>query len=84
MVSKGRIHGELGIFLNISSNSIKLTMKLRGEITEKDIYRKKTQRKIYKIKNHLIWTNIREEIKERSEDRKVDRKEREFDKISKN
>ena len=73
MVSKGQIHRELGIFLNISSNSIKLIMKLRREIKENDIYRKKTK-KIYKIKNHLILTCICEEIKERSEDRKVDRK----------
>ena len=44
---------------------------------------KKTPRKIHIIKNHLIQINIHKEIKEKNQERKINREEREFDKMSK-
>ena len=55
MVNKGRIHGELRYFWDISSNSIELDDELRWEIREFDKFRKKTQRWIHGIKNHSIF-----------------------------
>ena len=37
-----------------------------------------------KTKNHVIWTYIHKDIREKKEERKIDGEEREFDKISKN
>ena len=53
MVSRGRIHGELGYFLRCIQNLIKLNNKLRREIREISIFGNKTPRKIYLIQKSL-------------------------------
>ena len=63
-VNKDRIHGELRYSWGVLQNSIKLDDELRWEIRNFNIFRKITQRRIYKIKNHSIWIKIHEEIKE--------------------
>ena len=59
MVNKGRIYR---VFWSL----IKLDDELRSDIRENDRYRKITQRRIHRIKNHSIWISNRGEIKERS------------------
>ena len=44
---------------------------------------KKTPRRTHRIKNHLVWISIREEM-EQILGRKFDLEEREFEKTSKN
>ena len=66
MVNMGRVHKELGKFMIISSNLIKSDNELVTEIRKNGRFRKITQRQIQGIKNHSIWINTREEIKERS------------------
>ena len=66
MVNKGRIHREIRYFREIFWNLIKSDDKLVIEIRENGGFRKITQRKIHRIKNHSIWISIRREIKERS------------------
>ena len=66
MVNKSRIHGEIRDFLLIFWNLIKSDNDLVIEITENGRFRKITQRRIYRIKNHSIWISIRGEIKEQS------------------
>ena len=63
-MNKGTIYGELRFFWGVYSNLIKLDEELRWEIRDFDKFRKRTQRKIYIIKNHSIWIKIRREIKE--------------------
>ena len=53
--------------------------ELRWEIREISISRKRTPRKIHRIKNHSIRITIIKEIKERNEERKFDGEEREID-----
>ena len=52
MVNKGLIDRELGKFLMISSNLIKSDNESMIEIRQFDILRKRTRRRIQKIKNH--------------------------------
>ena len=66
MVNKGRIHGEIRDFQEIFWNLIKSDHELVIEIRENGIFRKITQRRIQRIKNHSIWISIRREIKEQS------------------
>ena len=66
MVNKGQIHKEIRYFREIFWNLIKSDNELVIEIKENSIFRKITQRRIYRIKNHSIWISIRGEIKERS------------------
>ena len=61
MVNKGQIHREIRYFREIFWNLIKLDDKLMIEIRE---FRKITQRRIHRIKNHSIWISNRGEIKE--------------------
>ena len=44
----------------------------------------KTPRQIHRIKNHLIWINIRKEITKWNLEREIKREERENNKISQN
>ena len=48
-----------------------------------DRFRKRTQRRIHKIKNHSIWIKIRIEIKQQTLDRKSIAKREKFDMKSK-
>ena len=66
MVNKDPIHREIRYFREIFWNLIKSDNKLVIEIRENSGFRKITQRQIHGIKNHLIWISIRGEIKERS------------------
>ena len=66
MVNKGRIHGKIRDFREIFWNLIKSDNELVIEIRENGRFRKITQRRIHRIKNHSIWISIRGEIKERS------------------
>ena len=58
MVNKGRIHREFRYFRDIFWNLV----KLRWEIRENGVFRKKTSKRIHRIKNHRIWTWFRGEI----------------------
>ena len=49
-------------FFEIGSNQM---MNLGEKLGKNDRFRKRTQRRIHRIKNHSIWIKIREEIKER-------------------
>ena len=51
MINKSQIYSELGKFLMISSNLIKLDDKIVIEIKDFDILRKRTQRRFQGIKN---------------------------------
>ena len=62
VVNKGRIHREIGEFLEILSNLIKSDNEMVIEIRPFNIFIKKTQRRIHIIKNHSIWISIRGEI----------------------
>ena len=62
MVNKGRIHRELGEFREVILNLIKSDDEMVIEIRQFDIFRKKTQRVIHRIKNHSIWIRICGEI----------------------
>ena len=53
-------------FLRYSSNLIKLNEELRQEIRDFGKFRKKSPRKIQKIKYHPIRISIRGEIKEQN------------------
>ena len=66
MVNKGQINREIRYFREIFWNMIKSDNKLVIEIRENGRFRKITQRRIHKIKNHSIWISNRGEIKERS------------------
>ena len=78
MVSKGQIHIELGKIFRCIQNLIKSDDEFRLQI---DIFRKKTQRRINRIKIHSICISIHGEIKEQNKKKKFDRKERENDLI---
>ena len=67
MVNKGQIHREIRHFREIFWNMIKLDDELVIENRENGRFRKITQRRIHRIKNHSIWFSNRGEIKERSE-----------------
>ena len=54
MVNKGQIHRELAKFLMIFLNLIKSDNESMIEIRQFDILRKRTQRRIQRIKNHII------------------------------
>ena len=81
-MSKGQIYRELEKLLRYLQNLIKLDNELRREIREINNFRKKTPRRIYRIKNHSSWTSIPREIKERNEEKKIDCEERENDQIT--
>ena len=66
MANKGQLYEEIRDFLEIFWNLIKSDDEFIIEIRENDGFRKITQRRIHRIKNHLIWISIRGEIKERS------------------
>ena len=66
MVNKGQIYGEIRDFWEIFWNLIKSDDELVIEIRENGRFRKITQRRIHRIKNHSIWISIRQEIKEQS------------------
>ena len=66
MVNKGRIHRKIRDFREIFWNLIKSDNELVIEIRENGRFRKITQRRIHRIKNHSIWISIRGEIKEQS------------------
>ena len=67
MVNKGRIHGELSKFINISSNLIKSDNESMVQIGENGRLWKRTSRWFHWIKNHRIWIWFRGEIEDRSE-----------------
>ena len=77
MVNKGRIHGELRYFLGVLRIQSKSDKELRWEIRDFRNLRKRTQRKIHRIKNHSIWIKIQGEIKEQKLGRISKRKNRE-------
>ena len=52
MVNKGQIYRELGEFFMISSNLIKSINEIVIEISQFDIFGKRTRRQIHRIKNH--------------------------------
>ena len=64
MVNKGQIHMELGKFLMISSNLIKLDDESVIEIGENSTLWKRTLRRIQWIKNQWIWLWFRGEIED--------------------
>ena len=66
MVNKGRIHREIRYFREIFQNLIKSDDELRREFRENGGFRKITQRRIHRIKNHSIWISNHGEIKEQS------------------
>ena len=66
MINKGRIHREIRYFREIFWNMIKSNDELVIEIRENDRFRKITQRRIHRIKNHSIWISNRGEIKDQS------------------
>ena len=66
MVNKGRIHREIRYFREIFWNLIKSYNELVIEIRENGGFKKITQRRIHRIKNHSIWISILGEIKEQS------------------
>ena len=66
MVNKGQIHGEIRDFREIFWNLIKSDNKLVIEFRKNGRFRKITQRRIHRIKNHSIWISICGEIKEQS------------------
>ena len=66
MVNKGRIHREIRYFWEIFWSMIKSDNELVIEIRENGRFRKITQRRIHRIKNHSIWISIHREIKEQS------------------
>ena len=69
MVNEGRIQREIRDFREIFWKLIKWDDKLVIQIRENRRFRNITQRRIHRIKNHLIWISIRGEIKERSGDK---------------
>ena len=75
MANKGQIHGEIRDFLEIFSNLIKSDYELVIKIRENGRFRKITQRRIHRIKNHLIWISNRGEIKERKVERNLRKSE---------
>ena len=77
--SKNRIYKDLGTFLSFIQNSIKLDNKLGLKIRKINIFRNKTPRRMYIIKIHSIWNNIRGHIKEQSKERKFNCEAREID-----
>ena len=66
MVNRGRIHREIRYFREIFWKLIKSDNELVIENRENGTFRKITQRRIHRIKNHSIWISNRGEIKERS------------------
>ena len=64
MVKKGRIHEELTYFWGALQIRSKSDKELMWEIRDFDIFGKKTQRRIHRIKNHSSWIKIRGEMKE--------------------
>ena len=76
MMKKGRIHGELRYFeAFFKFNQIK--SGIEEEIEDFSNFRKRTQIKIYGIKNHSIWIKIRKQIKEKKLGRIFKHEERE-------
>ena len=69
------------IYLQIWSNYTTNWSEKLGKLV---FLERKLKNKIQKTKNHSIWTCIREIIKEKSKERKIDREEREIDKILSN
>ena len=66
MVNKGPIHREIRYFREIFWNLIKSNDELRWEITKNGRFRKITQRRIHRFKNHSSWISNHGEIKEQS------------------
>ena len=66
VVNTGRIYRELGKFLMISSNWIKLDNESIIEIGENGILWKRSLRRFHRIKNHQIWLWFRGEIEDQS------------------
>ena len=66
MVNMSQIHKEIRVFREIFWNLIKSDDELVTEIRENGRFRKITQRRIHRIKNHSIWISSHGEIKERS------------------
>ena len=69
-MNKGRIHREWKYFQRTLWKLIKSNTELRWEIRDFYRFRKRTQRRIHRIKNHSIWIKIHGEIKRQKSDRK--------------
>ena len=66
MVNKGQIHSKIRYIREIFWKMIKSDDEIVIENRENSGFRKITQRRIHRIKNHSIWICNRGEIKERS------------------
>ena len=77
-MNKSRIQGELRYLQSIYLNLIKLDKKLKRKIRDFSNFRKRTPRRIHRLKNHSrnAQISICGEIKEQKLERKIDREER--------
>ena len=84
-MSKGRIHKELGEFLEKFRKFDQVGQWIVWKIRKNYIFGEKTQRSIHGIKNHLIYNYIHRELKEQNKEKKIVHEERErMTKLSKN